>query len=289
MTNQHVHFMFGMSEQGILKAALHKAEIRHVHQVISFNDWFAYGPLEQLHQAGGENKRLTWLSERLSNYERLYTYNPDHQTGRIVETIESLPDHTNISIWHGDHAHDQIGVRFVLSLIKDREMNISLVNPTQGTPIKDELNDLAVPSSYPVSLSQLKVTDYIPFLHKLNELRILTQEERSDFVKEWERISTDRTLFRIWENGLFRLCTDDVLDQDLQQVMTEQSPLYPDQYVPASKVVSEVLLKRPSYYLRKDFLEYRLRWLIENKQILFKGAPGQLHRYSVKNSTDEVI
>lgn len=284
MTSQHVHIMFGMEEQGILKAALHKAEIRHDHQVISFNDWFAYGPLKQLHLEEGEKNRVTWLSLRLSNYEQLYTYNPDHQTGKVVEMIQSLSEDTNVTIWHGDHAHDQIGVRFVLSLLTDRKMNMKLVNP-----IQKESNIPGAFHSYPVNLSQLKASDYIPFLHKMNEFSLLTQEEIDALVLEWEQISSDDAPFRIWENGLFRLCTDDVLDQDLLDVIMEQAPFYPDQYVPASKVVSEVLRKKSGYSLRKDFLEYRLRSLIHDKQVLFKGAPGQLHRYRVKYDMEEVI
>ncbi|WP_454191572.1 DUF1835 domain-containing protein [Paenibacillus sp. Marseille-Q7038] len=283
MTNQHVHIMFGMEEQGILKAALHKAEIRHDHQVISFNDWFAYGPLKQLHLEEGEKKRTRWLSARLSNYEQLYTYNPDHQTGKVVENIQSLSDDANITIWHGNHAHDQIGVRFVLSLVRDRKMNVKLVNP-----IQKESSFVGNVHSNSVNLSQLKASDYTPFLHKMDGFSLLTQEEMDAYVLDWEQISNDPALFRIWENGRFRLCSEDVLDQDLRDVIIEQSSFYPDQYVPASKVVSEVVRKREAYSLRKDFLEYRLRSLIQDKQVLFKGAPGQLHRYRVKWEMEDV-
>ncbi|WIV17685.1 DUF1835 domain-containing protein [Paenibacillus polygoni] len=284
MTNQHVHIMFGMEEQGILKAALHKAEIRHNHKVISFNDWFAFGPLKQLHLEEGEKTRTRWLSARLSNYEPLYTYNPEHQTGRVVETIQSLSEDTNVTLWHGNHAHDQIGVRFVLSLLRDRKMNMKLVNPIQ----KDS-NMVGNVHTNPVNLSQLKASEYIPFLHKMDEFNLLTQEEIDEFVLDWEQISNDPALFRIWENDHVKLCAEDALDQDLRNVIIEQSSLYPDQYVPASKVVSEVVRKREGYSLRKDFLEYRLRSLIQEKQLLFKGAPGQLHRYRVKWEMEDVI
>lgn len=284
MINQHVHIMFGMEEQGILKAALHKAEIRRDHRVISFNDWFAYGPLKQLHLEEGEKERISWISARLSNYEQLYTYNPDHQTGKVVKMIQSLSEDTKITIWHGDHAHDQIGLRFVLWLLRNRTMNIKLVNP-----IPKEIDPSNGSRSKPVNLSQLKASDYIPFLRTMDKWISLTQEDIDTFVLDWEQVSNDPALFRIWENGCFRLCTEDAIDQDLRDVIIEQSSLYPDQYVPASKVVSEVVRKRELYSLRKDFLEYRLRSLIQDKQVLFKGAPGQLHRYRVKWGMEEDI
>lgn len=300
MTSQHVHLMFGMEEQGILKAALHKAEIRHDHKVFSFNDWFAYGPLEQLQHPEGETKRVTWLSERLSNYERLYMYNPDHQTRKMVEILQALPDDTNLRIWHSNHAHDQIGVRFVLSLLSNRQINITLINPLQsveGTLAADQgssskttdTESVAISVVTPVSLSELKAADYIPYLQQMNDFPILTLEERAVLEKEWEQLSTNPALFRIWEHGLIRCCSEDVLDEVLMEVITEQSSEYADQYVPASKVVSEVLLRKPTYSLRKDFLEYRLRSLIMEKQIRFKGAPGQLHRYRVTCGTEEAI
>ncbi|MCM3781457.1 DUF1835 domain-containing protein [Neobacillus mesonae] len=288
MTEQHVHLMFGMSEQGVMKAALHKAGIRHSHKVLSFNDWFSYGPLASIDTTDGERERISWLSQRLSNYGRLYTYNPDHQIGTVIKAIEAIPDGSSVTIWHGEHTHDQIGLRFAAYLLRNRDVQIALNNAAASyislsTHEKNEQVSAAYSAALsPVSLAQLKAVDFIPMLKGLDQREIISDEDRAKYSKEWEEVSAESMPLKLWENKQFKYSGDDGLDAVLGEVISEQAVHFPDQYVPASKVVGEVLVKLHHYHIRKDFLEYRLRSLIESKRLQFKGAPGQLHRYSVK-------
>ncbi|MFD2701252.1 DUF1835 domain-containing protein [Paenibacillus shunpengii] len=288
MTEQHVHLMFGMSEQGVMKAALHKAEIRHSHKLLSFNDWFAYGPLSGIDLTDGESSRISWMSQRLSNYDKLYTYNPEHQIGTVIRAIKAIPEGSRITIWHGDHAHDQIGLRFAVYLLQDREVQIVLNNAAEEyqtlflSEVSDKEAQNKMPVLLPVNLAQLKKEHFIPMLGRLEQKASLSDEQRIQLTNEWQDLSLKDLPLRLWENNQFKCSDENALDDIIDEVVTELGLQFDDHYVPASKVVAEVLVKLHRYYLRKDFLEFRLRSLIETKKLQFKGAPGQLHRYSVK-------
>ncbi|MCM3126878.1 DUF1835 domain-containing protein [Paenibacillus provencensis] len=288
MTEQHVHLMFGMSEQGVMKAALHKAEIRHSHKVLSFNDWFAYGPLSGIDLKDGESNRIFWMSQRLSNFDKVYMYNPDHQIGTVIKAIKAIPEGSRITIWHGDHAHDQIGLRFAVYLLQDQDVQIVLNNAAaeyQALFLRDVIekeSGNSAPVMLPVNLAQLKKEHFIPMLNRLEQKASLSGEQRVQLTKDWHNLSLENLPLRLWENNQFKCSDENALDDIIDEVVSEMGLQFEDHYVPASKVVAEVLLKLHRYYLRKDFLEFRLRSLIETKKLQFKGAPGQLHRYSVK-------
>jgi hypothetical protein len=268
-----VHIVCGESAAGSLKVGLSREN-----KVIGFPDFFAVGPIRELHTEGGRNRRYEWLSDHL-NYQDDFI--EEEYKRRFLDTLsemDAIPEQVPIVIWTGENADEQTGLCYLLNLLKGKTNPIYLINTTIA------YQELFNTSEYQyfyfhtgeVAPDKLKVI----YQEKLSEP--LSIQERTQFEEKWLSLSDSKGLVRIWENNKIITVNEDYFDE---MIVTSAQRLHSKQkekdFMKSARLIGEVI-GHIDNNVGDTFLEYRLRSLIYKGIFEIKGIPRGMRYYSVK-------
>ncbi|WP_369899632.1 DUF1835 domain-containing protein [Bacillus manliponensis] len=269
--SKHIHILFGDSAAGCLKHMLSEGDIREEH-VISFSDAFSIGPIQKLETEDGQNLRQQWLARHL-NAEDLYfeeEYLPAFQ--RSMRELQSIPEEMPITIWKADNAHEHIGLCFVLAQLKGRK-NVQVIHTSKANNklFSKEYNILATGELPPEKLAVMYET------YKSSSL--LEGTVRSELEKEWQELSKHTEILRIWEENRVVAVNENYFDAFIIECAERVDAK--DNFCKSARIIGEVL-GHLEQYIGDDFLEYRLRTLIEKGIFKSEGSLKAMRYYSVK-------
>ncbi|ASR47347.1 hypothetical protein B4V02_11930 [Paenibacillus kribbensis] len=282
---RHIHLLFSQSAAGSMKQGLSGAGLRYESKVLCFNDLFSIGPLWKLETQEGQENRHSWLAERMVHYESFHYSNWEHRIEQMMATLSEISDDKSITIWCGSNAHEQIGLRFALYVLRKRATPIRVINVTDAMEREsnDRLNADAE-NPFPLSMSVVHSKE-IEGLIKGNEdkIHVVSIEDRRRYEQEWLELSEQDSVLRLWDNDQIVHVPEDYFDQALLDMIGQLQLENNQQYVNTGKIIGEALTQWSQ--LRSDtFLEYRIQYLIAHGELEFLGMPGMLHRYAVKLS-----
>ncbi|MGI2728169.1 MULTISPECIES: DUF1835 domain-containing protein [Bacillus cereus group] len=269
--SEHVHIAFGDSSAGCLKHTL-KKEGFHQDYVISLSDIFSVGPIFHLDDRKGQVARQEWLSSNLSTGD---FYFEEEYLPRFLSSLEemrSISKDTSVTIWKADNAHEHVGLCFALAMLKDKK-NIRIINASEAQ--KELLN-----KEYDIcGTGELAPEDIAVILEQYKEKECLKEEARADLTKEWNALSTNTALLRIWKDGIVHSVVEDYFDEYIVRCAKE---IGADKgFSKAAHVIGEVL-GRVKQLVGDVFLEYRLQTLIKQNIFQAKGSLKAMRYYSVK-------
>ncbi len=274
LTRQYktVHIVCGDAAAGTLRVGLGCG-----HKVIGFPDFFAEGPIWQLHQDAGRKHRYEWLKDHL-NIENDYMEEEYEQ--RIFKTLEEMndiPKHMPIVLWTGENAHEQTGMRYLIYLLKDKANDIFLINSTMAFK---ELYE-AERDEYFYHTGGIE-PEKINSIAENRRLLLLSAETRRTYEEEWIALAETKEVLRIWEKGQLKSVHDHYFDPIIieyaRKLHAEQEK---HDFILSAGLIGEVLghLDQP---IGDAFLEDRLRTLIYKGVFEIKGIPKGIRYYSVK-------
>ncbi|MGQ3478677.1 DUF1835 domain-containing protein [Paenibacillus sp. TY11] len=278
---RHVHLLFSQSAAGSMKVGLSGAGLRYESKVLSFDDLFSIGPLCKLETQEGQENRHNWLAERMVHHEFFHYANWEHRIEQMMATLSEISDDKSITIWCGSNAHEQVGLRFALYVLRNRAAPIRVINATDS--MKREPNDpLYIEGKFPLSMNVVHSKEIARFI-KQNEdkIYVVCMEDRRRYEQEWLELSKQDSVLRLWDNDQIVHVPEDYFDQALLDMISQLQLENNQQYVNTGKIIGEALTQWPQ--LRSDtFLEYRIQYLIAHGELEFLGMPGMIHRYAVK-------
>ncbi|GGD60985.1 DUF1835 domain-containing protein [Paenibacillus nasutitermitis] len=274
-----IHLVFSLSDAGALKVTLSEIGKRRENKVLAFNDLFSIGPILHLDKLEGQQRRMLWLMERFSDYHLNSVINQEHQIGQMIETIARIPEHKSITIWCGDNAHDQVGMRFALYLLREREQPVRIVNVSE---ICKEM-PLYIEEQVPPYAQGLIVIDiYREIVKRYNDIMLVEPSRRRRYELEWLEISGQAHMLRLWQDGEIKGSGVDELDGVILGAITK---LHEEKngggFVKAGSVVNKVF-EISNQLVGFQFIEYRIWTLISDGILAFKGLPGAMHQYSIR-------
>ncbi|WP_438350620.1 DUF1835 domain-containing protein [Paenibacillus sp. FA6] len=274
-----VHIVFSQSNAGSLKVTLSEIGKRQENKVLAFRDLFSIGPIMHLDKEEGQQNRLHWMMERIPDYRLYGVINHDHQIERMIEVLATIPEDKSVTIWCGDNAHDQTGLRFALYLLKERKQPIRVVNVSEAYGrISAHMQEKLTP--YIQSLIEKEL--YTEIVKGCNDVMPLDADRRRCLESEWVEISNQGHMLRLWQDGEIKGKEEDELDGIILAEVTKlQEEESGDGFVKTGSVVSEVL-KNALQLVGDSFIEYRIWTLISDGILIFKGLPGTMHQYSVR-------
>lgn len=272
-----IHILFGASASGCLKIALREMGLDKKEKVISFWDIFSIGPVWRLHEEIGIKSRFEWIEKCMNDEFGEY---PDY-TGSFNKTlhqINTIPEGEHVTIWVSDSAHEQTGMRFVMYLLKERNIDMTVINTT------DEYDNLFRVKKVKYTLLH---TGEIP-PEKLQQIyehgsgKFLTDHDREGFEKEWLSLAETRDTLRIWRNGRIQNVPEDHYDKF---IVKKAKKLFGKRgskgFLKSARVIGEVL-GYLDQYVGDSFLEYRIRKLIEARVLEYEGSLEAMRFYSVR-------
>lgn len=273
---------WSFSFAGSLKVALSEIGRRQENQVLAFNEMFSIGPITHLEKEEGQQNRLQWLTDRFACYTHQYFHNRENQIANMMETISKIPESNSITIWCGDNAHDQVGMRFAVYLFRERKQPLRIVNVSEiykEMPMSMD-NDEKVA---PYAQSFIPREAYLEIVKKSNEIMFVESGLRRRYEMEWIEMSEQEHVLRLWRDGAVKAWKEDELDGMILETVAKLQKEKADEvgFVKMGAVMF-ILLKELDQLIGLDFFEYRIWTLISNGILAFRGLPGAMHQYSIR-------
>ncbi|WP_407269749.1 DUF3658 domain-containing protein [Radiobacillus sp. PE A8.2] len=107
---------------------------------------------------------------------------------------------------------------------------------------------------------------------------LLTAEEREKLESEWEQLSTQQEVLRIWQEGKLHHVDASYFDDF---IISKAKKLDRGEFMKSARLIGEVI-GHLEQYIGDGYVEYRVRHLIINGVFDIEGVPKAMRFYSVK-------
>ncbi len=289
---QTIHIVCGDSIAGSLRIAFHDTSYKETEEVLVLPDILSIGPVKGLHTKEGIQARFQWLKDR---FQDSINESDAYMRGmtEAIDRIKAIPSNQDIVIWTGNNAHEQAGLRLVLALLKDKWNTIFILNTFTAFHEIHIYPSLAE-ENYPKTSKELSSDELLLFYEQC-DMRPLRQVKREALCKEgWtmileegdSKLSNEPSLIRTWEDKeLWHNtnidCDDDFIIACAKRMHEEEET---SGFIKAARVVGEVC-GRMEQYRGIEWIEYRLRCLIEQEIFDYEGDLKAMRLYQVKLRT----
>ncbi|MGM0845613.1 MAG: DUF1835 domain-containing protein [Bacillota bacterium] len=272
------HILFGDSSAGGVKMALKEVEMNEDEKVLIFSDLFSIGPVGNLDEEEGIQQRLEWLENHLIE-EDDFSQEYQHAFHTTLSEISAIPHDVPITIWAGENAHEQMGLRLVMSLLKGKSNSIIVINSSEihrslFATSKTRYNLLHTGE---LSIEQLKM-----ILKESKKLLPLSPNDRTRLEKEYAELSSTKEVLRIWQNHFIKSVKEDYYDDYIiataNTLLNKRSS---DKFLKSARLIGE-LIGHLEQYVSDQFFEYRVRQLIYGGVFEIKGVPKGMRFYSIR-------
>lgn len=272
--SKHVHIVFGDSPSGAIRYMLQQANYSEDY-VLSFSDAFSIGPIQKLETENGQKIRQQWLARHLHAYDLYFEedYLPAFQ--RSMEELQSIPKEMPITIWKANNAHEHTGLCFVLSQLQERK-NIRIINTSKA---HRELFSAEEAIQAIRATGELIPEKLAVMYETYKSAPLLEETVRNDREEEWEKFSNSTAVLRIWDDNKVVAVKEDYFDAFIMECAKRVGTK--EAFCKSARVIGEVL-GHLEQYVGDDFLEYRLRMLIEKGVFEVEGSLRAMRYYSVK-------
>ncbi|MET3574501.1 DUF1835 domain-containing protein [Bhargavaea ullalensis] len=263
-----IHICFGASVTGALKYALRKTEDR----VIGFPADLSIGPIAHIDQDDGITRHFRWVRETFrSIFGDLTDDEPAFR--EALRRLEAIPPGTPVTIWTCENAAEQIGLRLVLHLLKDKPLPAGTVNTATAMEAFNEGRKYRIEILHSGECSPEQLISFYA-AHRTS----LPEDESARLREEGERLLGNQSLVRSWRDGRI---TDEPLTRDDARILEHAENLRPNGFLPAARLIGEVIgyADQP---LSDLWVEYRIRSLIEEGRLESKGSLQSMRLYQVR-------
>ncbi|WP_108671799.1 DUF1835 domain-containing protein [Peribacillus acanthi] len=272
-----IHILFGASASGSLKYALREIGIDKKDKVISFWDMFSIGPVWQLHEENGKEARFEWMKKVVTDeFDEFPDYKQKFEGA--INQINSIPEGVHITIWTSDNAHEQTGLRYVIHLLKGKNVDISLINTTAEY---EELFQVKKVKYTPLHTGEIP-PEKLQIIYEEGRGKLFTDHDREDLENEWLSLAESQETLRIWRNGRIQSLPEDYFDE---VIIKRAKKLHAKQktkdYMKSARLIGEVL-GHLDQYVGDAFLEHRLKTLIKARIFESEGSLEAMRFYSVR-------
>jgi len=252
-----MHLVFGPSAKGTLKYFFNNNPSEYEGKIINICDDFSIGPVTHLEQVSGLMDRLEWLCDFFQQImPEDCAEDFESECAECYSDLQRITPETTLIIWHGENASDQIGLRFLVSLLKEQN-----------------LYEIDMSSCSFVSLAQCS-PEQITLLEE--HIQPVRQPKIDHLCHEWSKLKLTKDTLRIFLNGHILNVHEDYYDSALLNNCT-------DEFQNAAKVVGKTM-GQSSQLVSDSFLDYRLRILIKENTLKYAGKLEMLKDFDIKLS-----
>lgn len=273
-----INIVFGDTPTGSLKQAIREMKQNQIDDVIAFDDIYSIGPLLHLHEHEGQANRIEWLRNVMSN-EFGYFDDMVNDQHRMLQQIKEIKAGSRILIWTGSNAHEQIGLRYAVYLLKEKSIELSVINITTAFDQLFNTNTrrMILRHSGEIASEKFKI------LYESKEhIHPVTKEERERLQNEWLSLAKENHTLRIWQKGQVISVPEDEFDAYLVKMAKRLHQSAPEEeYIVTPRLIGEVI-GHLDQYIGDDFIEYRLKTLIDQGMFDMKGKRTSMRYYSIK-------
>lgn len=267
-----IHIVNGESTAAALKHTFRETG----DQIIPLHMDFSVGPITAIHLESGVSVRAEWeassfhsLNNRSTNAFLIYQ--------RSLKELKDIKNGERLTIWTCENASEQIGLRIACLLLAGKQVGLSLVNTQQA--LNEYLKNQEIQQSIRHS-GECNAKQLAHFYR--HSFRPIPTDMRTAYEQEGMNLLQNSTQARSWKNEEIleeAETRDDEFIMDCIKGQVAESA--GNEYAQAIRVIGEAvgLSEQP---LSDSWMDYRIRCLIQNGQIAFKGDLQAMSTYKIK-------
>jgi len=273
-----VHIVLADVFAGTLKYVIRQLGIENTNKMVSFRDQFSIGPLWQLHEETGRAHRVEWFRDHINNEFVDYDdYDTHHQ--RLMEQIDQIPAKASIVIWSVNTAHDQIGLRYALYLLRKKQNEIFVFNAVEACERRFNTSDQHIKYKHEAEIPPEILQNVFGEIEDNGSIGL---ETKKLLEHEWLSLANHHNVLRIWDGERILNVDENYFDSYLLKTIEK---LHADssnhEFIKAARVIGETF-GHCDQLVADNYFEYRLRQLIYNQSLEIKGVPRSMRSYSVR-------
>ncbi|MBW9173465.1 DUF1835 domain-containing protein [Clostridium estertheticum] len=261
--NNIVNICFSEGGGGNFGVAIRMNELDSQQKVIVLSDDLSHGPIK------GEvniEERINWGSI-VDEEEYFENYGADdlkENYNTFYNEISKINDKDTLYLWYGS-SQEFCGMLYVLELLKDRNLNIYLINATD-TIVKDKDN---------VYLSRA-VGDIIPqYIDKYTSSKQkLNSNKYKQLLATWESLKKDNSILRVFKNEQIKSVEENYFDIDVLKYT-------PKEFRRSARIVGP-MIGNSEVIIPDDYVFWRVKELVKCGKIDYSGKFGIMREMEIK-------
>jgi len=267
-----IHFVFGDSATGSLKYALRKQN----QKIIGFPIDFSIGPITNIHKDSNIKSYFAWLKY---SFHKVWGNFENNQTvyQHSIQKLLDIKDGDQVTIWVCENATEQIGLRIFCNLLKEKRVELSIVNTYKAMLEYTKYKD----TSFEIRNTGECNAEQLAHFYKFSTFRISNELKRT-LEQDGEKLLQSTSIVRSWkqEKIIDELATrDDVFIMECVRKLHSESKYI--EFINATRVVGEVI-GLSEQVVSDAWIEYRVRSLIYSGQLAYQGSLHSMRMYKVK-------
>ncbi|WP_176461700.1 DUF1835 domain-containing protein [Anaeromicrobium sediminis] len=263
--SKYVHIAFGDSASGTLRFFFKNNPSEYKGEVICVRDDFSIGPIYEIYKEAGLKKRIEYLIDILKKVSA-YEYFGDIEKDfiKICECIRNIDQDSKVVIWYGENTNDQVGLRYLMSLLKNRDLYQVNVSDSY---IKDYDNR----AYRPIALGQCSPEEIPTFISKITKVN---KEIYNNLISDWRVLRNSKENLRIWKGKKIIGVDETYYDNDILSNCSLD-------FKKAARVIGETMGK--SDQLVGDlYIDFRVRKLIESGKLQYRGKLISMRDFEIR-------
>ncbi|OOM78578.1 DUF1835 domain-containing protein [Clostridium sp. BL-8] len=251
-----VHIVYSQSAEGSFKQAIKKEVIR-VDKLIALYDNISNGEIKNLKDI---KSRQSWWKELNGEEDYLYyeTNELEDNWKKFYDDISEINECDTVYLWYGNCNREICGMMYTLYLLKDKKMNIHVVNVSYM--ITENSNGIIVIVSSASEIIYNKLDEYLKLAKQIES------NEYKKLLNQWDKLTKENSLLRSYKNGEMFSVSERYFDKDILKYTDRE-------YKKAPRIVGNVLGSTEPK-ITDDYVFWRIKELTKLGQISFKGNFG---------------
>lgn len=274
----HVHIVIGHSFAGSMKQALKQLDWAHYHKVIIFEENYSIGPLIDVDLPKGRKARSDWFRNNIVDAFTAYT-EIEEEYIELVKKIASIPEGAKVIIWASSNVCEQAGMRHALNLLRNKRNKIAIYDACN---ICEKLSNGSNAKVDYLHSGEISSTNLQEALLRMDDSSELGSADITQLVQQWQSITKQKEMLRIWKEGAVIGVSADYYDQYLLEKLDHlKTPAGENGFLRATRLIGEAIAYCDQY-IGDSYFEYRLRELIYDGVLEISGLPAAMRFYSIR-------
>lgn len=263
--SKFVHIVFGDSAAGNLKYFFKNSENKFKGEIINFREDYSIGPIYESDTEYKLKKRIEWFEKilkQISIYE--YFENIHKEFIDAYESIKNIEIDSKIIIWYGENTSDEVGVRYLNSILRNREL-------------------------YEVNISESYIVDFYGNRYKPRALAECSPEEIENIILNMKKIEKEKcnSLINEWE--VIRVSKENLRILKDHKIIEVDESYYDNEILSnctadfenAAKIIG-MTMGKSQQLIGDTYLDYRIRKLIESGKVEYRGKLETLRDFQCR-------
>ncbi|MCY6372219.1 DUF1835 domain-containing protein [Clostridium ganghwense] len=263
--SKYVHIVFGDSARGSLRYFIENNPNEYNGSIIGIREDYSIGPIYEIETEVGMIKRIEYFTDilkKVSAYEYLEHIKEDFI--EIHEDIRNIEQDSKIVIWHGENTNDQVGLRCLVSLLKNRDLYEVNVSESYVRGYNDN-------EYIPRALAECSPEEIHNIISKIKKI---DKERCNNLIDDWEVLRNSKENLRILKDNKIVGVDESYYDNDILYNCTLS-------FRKAARIIGDTMGK--SEQLVGDlYIDYRVRKLIESGKIEYRGKLAAMREFEAR-------